>query len=312
MDNVKSYIKDLSRKYDFDICRFARPEPLDNEIEHYRQWVSLGYNASMHYLDKNYEKKHDPKEILPNVETVIVLGHSYKTPFEYDKTDDDKGLIARYAWGDDYHEVLVEKADNIISELKSKYECDCIRYIDTGPVLERAWAVKSGVGWQGKNGNVINFDIGSYFFICVIFTNLKIEADSMIDDYCGTCKRCIVACPSNAIVEAKVVDSRKCLSYWNIEAKPDVEIPKEIKSSMSNRLFGCDICQEVCPWNNKKLFTNEQRFHPRNGETSLKLLDILNCEQEYFSKRFKNSPIKRKKLTGLKQIAEIIIDGKNQ
>ncbi len=301
MSSLKNKIVEIASKYGFDICRFALPKPLDKEIELYRQWISRGYHASMQYLDKNYDKKRNPKEILQNIGSVIVMGHSYRTPFDYNEADNSGyGLISRYAWGDDYHHVLAEKLRKVIAEIKDVKECDCVSYIDTGPVLERAWAVRSGVGWQGKNGNIINVSIGSYFFLCVILTSLEIEPDKPVAEHCGTCKRCIEACPTGAIIEPQVVDARKCLSYWNI--------PDGIKSNMSNRLFGCDICQEVCPWNNKAVFSDEMLFYPRNGETSLNLTQILELEQECFSKRFKNSPIKRKKLTGLKQIAEIIIE----
>ncbi|HOQ48850.1 MAG TPA: 4Fe-4S double cluster binding domain-containing protein, partial [Candidatus Kapabacteria bacterium] len=172
--------------------------------------------------------------------------------------------------------------------------------------LERAWAVRSGIGWQGKNGNIINFEIGSYMFLCVVLVSLELDEDSPAKDYCGTCQRCILACPTGAIVQPKVVDSRRCLSFWNIEAKPDAELLQEIASKFGRRLFGCDICQEVCPYNKKNIFTQEKRFYPRNGETALSLTEIINMQQEDFSRRFRRSPIKRKKIQGLKKIAEIL------
>lgn len=308
MLDLKQYIKAKSKEIGFDLCGFAKAEPLSIEFEHYKEWLSLGYAANMHYLHRNLEKRKDPREILPTAKTIIVLGHNYKTPFDYANCNKKSGLIARYAWGDDYHEVLKAKARKLIELLQEKAEFEYKIYVDTGSVLERAWAVRCGIGWQGKNGNVINFGIGSYIFLTTILISLEIEPDSPAKDYCGTCQRCIVACPTSAIVQPKVVDARLCLSYWNIEAKTTEEIPENIKQNIGKRLFGCDICQEVCPYNKKNIFTSELSFYPRNSETCLELDKILSLSQEEFSARFRLSPIKRKKLTGLQKIAEIIVE----
>ncbi len=306
MLNIKQYIIDKSKELGFDLCRFAKAEALETEFEHYQKWLSLGYAANMQYLHKNSHKRKDPREILPSAKTVVVLGHNYKTPFDYSNCTNRSGFISRYAWGDDYHEVLNAKAHRLIDLLQQKAEFDYKIYVDTGSILERAWAVRSGIGWQGKNGNVINFEIGSFIFLCTILISLEIEPDDPVRDYCGTCQRCIIACPTGAIVQPKVVDARLCLSYWNIEAKPSEEIPENIKQNIVSRLFGCDICQEVCPYNKKELFTEEKSFYPRAGETCLDIDYIINMSQNDFSLRFKHSPIKRKKFEGLKQIAAII------
>lgn len=308
MNELKEYIKQKAQELGFSICRFAKALPLKEEFEHYQKWLSNGYAADMNYLFRNLDKRQNPQNILPSAKTVIVLAHNYKTPFNYENVSNNHGLISRYAWGDDYHDVLNRKAHSLVEAIKQKANFEYKIYVDTGPILERAWAVRSGVGWQGKNGNIINFEIGSYIFLCIIFVSLEIEADAPAQDYCGTCQRCIVACPTGAITAPKVVDARLCLSYWNIEAKPDKEIPEEITQKFNKRLFGCDICQEVCPYNKKDIFTNESKFYPRNNETAINLHAILSMSQDDFSKRFRNSPIKRKKLQGLKKIAEILLN----
>jgi epoxyqueuosine reductase len=306
VNDLKQYIKQLANEIGFEQCGFARVSPLGAEFQNYLHWLELGFDADMEYLSRHLEKRKNPLEILPDAKTVIVLAHNYKTPFEYPEANERVGFIARYAWGDDYHDVLKEKATLIMQKLSEIVDFDYKIYVDTGPILERAWAVRSGIGWQGKNGNIINFEIGSYMFLCVVLVSLELDEDSPAKDYCGTCQRCILACPTGAIVQPKVVDSRRCLSFWNIEAKPDAELLQEIASKFGRRLFGCDICQEVCPYNKKNIFTQEKRFYPRNGETALSLTEIINMQQEDFSRRFRRSPIKRKKLQGLKKIAEIL------
>lgn len=304
---MKNYIKTLANDFGFERCGFATARPLDIEFQYFLQWLELHFDADMHYLSKSLEKRKNPLEILPNAKTIIVLAHSYNTPFEYPATNEPIGYIARYAWGDDYHDVLKEKATQIMQKLSEKMDFEYKIYVDTGPILERAWAVRSGIGWQGKNGNIINSELGSYIFLCVVLVSLELEPDTPAKDFCGTCQRCLLACPTGAIVQPKVVDARRCLAYWNIEAKPEVEPPQEIASKFGFRLFGCDICQEVCPYNKKNHFTSEQRFYPRNGETALNLIEILNMSQPQFSERFRHSPIKRKKLQGLKKNAEILL-----
>ncbi|MEJ5244137.1 MAG: tRNA epoxyqueuosine(34) reductase QueG [Bacteroidota bacterium] len=306
MDDLKHYIKNLANDFGFGHCGFAGARPLDIEFQHYLHWLELDFEADMQYLSKYLEKRKNPLEILPTAKTIIVLAHSYKTPFEYPATSEPVGYIARYAWGDDYHDVLKGKASLIMQKLSEKVDFEYKIYVDTGPVLERAWAVRSGVGWQGKNGNIINSELGSYIFLCVVLVSLELEPDTPAKDYCGTCQRCLLACPTGAIVQPKVVDARRCLAYWNIEAKPEATPPQEISGKFGSRLFGCDICQEVCPYNNKNNFTQETRFYPRNGETALNLIEILSMTQQQFSERFRRSPIKRKKLQGLKKNAEIL------
>ncbi len=217
------------------------------------------------------------------------------------------GRLSRYAWGTDYHDILLPKLKIISESIKNLCPgAATAEYVDTGPVLERQWAVRAGIGWQGKNGCIINKEYGSYFFLGTVITDVYFEPDMPQSDHCGKCTACIDACPTGAIVSPKVIDSRKCLGYWTVEAKPDIEFPSYIQKNQSGALFGCDICQEVCPWNKKASACNEKQFYPRNGETCLSKGYVENMTQEEFSLRFRKSPVKRVKLAGLKRNARYL------
>jgi epoxyqueuosine reductase len=232
---------------------------------------------------------------------------NYFTPQKHSK-DKTKGKISRYAWGKDYHLIIRDKLELIIAELtKIDSSFEAISYVDTGPVMDKVWAVRSGLGWQGKHTNVINKQIGSWFFIVNIITNWQFEYLNPIDDFCGSCTACIDACPTKAIVNEYVVDSNKCISYLTIENKK--EIPEEFKDQFDNWLFGCDICQEVCPWNIRfSQSTNNAEFFPSKGNNEIDLLEVLNLTKEQFEKRFEISPVKRAKISGLKRNAKFLLN----
>ncbi len=305
--NLKQEIIDYAKSLGFDDTKFAQAQALDAEFELYKSWIDNSYHSEMHYLENYQDKRHDVRLMLDQCKSVIVFAHNYKTDFDY-IGNPNYGKLARYSWGDDYHIIIKDKLQKIVDFIQSKQQVQSKCYVDTAPILERQWARKAGIGWQGKNGNIINKSIGSFFFIGIILTQAQFDYDNEIHDHCGSCKRCILACPTNAIIADKVIDSNKCISYATIEAKPDAEISKQVKSGISNRLFGCDICQEVCPWNAKKIFTLETAFKPRYDETSLDLNLVKEYTQEFFSARFKNSPVKRTKLSGIKRSADIIIN----
>ena len=275
------------------------------EVERYEQWLSLGYHGTMSYLERNVEKRENLDEILPGVRSVIVVTQNYYTPFSHElqvEYPEKYGKISRYAWGDDYHEVVPPKLrelTKVITQLAPGSESKI--YTDTGPVMEKAWAVKAGIGWQGKHSNIISRARGSWFFIGVILTTAVLLPDEQVTDYCGTCTACIDACPTSAIVEPYLVDGTKCLSYWTIEAKPDVEIPLDIMENMDGWIFGCDVCQDVCPWNRFKVETDEPKFLPRHEQTCLEFTEITEYSQEDFSARYRKSPVKRTKLLGLQR-----------
>ncbi len=299
----------IAKKFGFDLIGFAKAEVLNAETDKLKEWLELGYNAEMNYMSRNFDKRKDVKNILKSAESIISLGLNYYVDEKHSRIS-SKGKISRYAWGKDYHLIIWEKLDNLIEELK-KHETDleAISYVDTGPVMDKVWAVKAGIGWLGKHTNVINREIGSWFFIANIICNKKFNYNAPIEDFCGSCTACIDACPTSAIVDPYVIDSNKCISYLTIENKG--EISKEFNNKFDNWVFGCDICQDVCPWNNKfSTYSHNSNFIPSNENKEIKLEEILEMTQDQFSRRFKDSPVKRTKLKGLKRNASFIADSK--
>jgi len=295
--NIIKYAKELG----FIDLKFTPVQVLSKEIKLYKQWIDSGFNADMKWMERNIDKRENIKLILSEAKTVIVAAHSYFTGINYPDELNGFGKISRYAWGDDYHDVVLNKLKMIEKYIADINENAVFKsYVDTGPILEKQWAVKSGLGWQGKNGMIINPKYGSYFFLGIIITNLEIEPDVPLKEMCGTCDKCIQACPTKAIIHPKVIDSNKCLSYWTIESKDD-KMPEEFAKNQNNWIFGCDICQEVCPWNKFSIPTSEEAFLPRNGETILSKKYIYNLDDETFRARFNKSPIKRAKLKGMKK-----------
>ena len=291
----------------FDLVGFARAEKLKDETEKLKVWLSRQYQAGMKYMERNAGKREDVKIIFPDAKSVISLAVNYYTP---EKHQDEKncGKISRYAWGTDYHIVMWDMLAELESVLKNiDPEFDSVSYVDTGPVMDKAWAVKSGLGWLGKHTNVINKEFGSWIFLSTIISNYEFDYPEEIPDFCGSCTACIDACPTDAIVDQYIVDSAKCISYLTIENKDS--IPAEFKGKFENWLFGCDICQDVCPWNIKfAQLSGNRDFYPIERQTGLDLMDILNMEKEEFNKKFERSPLKRGKLKGLKRNAKFLQD----
>jgi epoxyqueuosine reductase len=300
-------VRTLAERHGFDACGIAAASPLGAEYDRFQHWLDQGYHGTMAWLERNAEKRRDPREILPDARTIIVLARTYDTyPRHQEGT---VGKISRYAWGDDYHDVVAGPLAMFCDDVKNlSSDVMCRQYIDTGPVLEKQWAVRSGLAWQGKHSNVIRRDIGSFFFLAVVITTLDCVPDEPIADYCGTCTACIDACPTKAIVEPYVVDSTRCIPYWTIETKPDVSIPEDIAQNLDGWLYGCDVCQDVCPWNRFRTETQDSAFLPRNGETYLNPSDVITLLPEQFSERFRKSPVKRTKLAGLQRNAQALID----
>lgn len=300
-------IKKTAKKAGFELVGIAKAEPLPEEFQRYEEWIASGYHATMQYMERNLEKRRDIREILPGAESVIVVGLSYHTPYQHQYAE-DQGKISRYAWGTDYHEILPVKMQEIVSVISAiNPESQSKIYVDTGPIPEKQWARKAGIGWQGKNSNVISREIGSWFFLGIIITTVPLEYDKPIEDYCGTCTACLEACPTQAIIEPYTVDAGKCISYWTIEAKPHIEIPQHIAENMEQWIYGCDICQDICPWNRFSSETSIDLFHPREEQTSFNLESIMQMNQEEFSARFRKSPIKRTKLAGLQRNAKALM-----
>jgi epoxyqueuosine reductase len=289
----------------FDLIGFAKSEKLANEVEKLEDWLKLDYQSGMSYMKRNIDKRKDVSQILPDAKSIISLTLNYYTHHQH-SSDKNKGKVSRYAWGKDYHLIIWEMLENLETELKRiNPEFNCKSYIDTGPIMDKVWAVKSGIGWMGKHSNIINRELGSWFFIANIITNIEFDYTNEMPDYCGSCTACIDACPTDAIVSDYVVDSNKCISYLTIENKE--EIPKEFSGKFDGWLFGCDICQDVCPWNIKfSEPTFVKDFHPKNENIEIDLNEIDAMDNESFKERFSGTPISRAKLKGLKRNAEFL------
>jgi len=256
----------------------------------------------MAWLEREPEKRVDPRLIFPAAKTVISAAVNYYMPYEH-SNEDAYGKISRYAWGDDYHDVVKEKLRELLDWITLEHPGAAGKIcVDTAPVMEKAWAERAGLGWIGKHSNLITRDLGSWVFLGEILLDLELEYDAPMEDYCGSCTACIEACPTDAIVEPYVVDSNKCISYATIELRAD-ELPDGIESHLNGWLYGCDICQDVCPWNRFEKPTDEVRFEPRFGETSLALDVVESLIPETYAERFRKSAIKRTKLSGLKRNA---------
>jgi epoxyqueuosine reductase len=295
-----------AKQIGFDLIGFAKAEELKEETNNLESWLAKGYNAGMAYMAKNILKRKDVGNILPGAKSIISLALNYYTQKEYSGKK-GYGKVSGYAWGVDYHLIMWDMLSKLEVELKKiDTGFECKSYVDTGPVMDKAWAVKSGIGWQGKHSNIINKNLGSWFFLATVITNYEFEYSDPIPDFCGTCTACIDACPTNAIVDEYVVDANKCISYLTIENKD--EIPAEFEDKFDNWLFGCDICQDVCPWNIKfSEPTGVKEFYPENGNDEINLNDIVNMNNEEFKNRFEKSPVKRAKLKGLKRNAEFLV-----
>lgn len=306
----KEVVVDIAKKYGFDLVGFAAAANLGKEIKMLNEWLAKGFHAGMEYMIRNIDKREDIKKILSSAKSVISLGMNYNTSAIHSNYE-GKGKVSRYAWGKDYHLIIWEKLDKIIEGLKAKEPAfEAISYVDTGPVMDKAWAVRSGLGWQGKHTNVINKEIGSWFFIANIITNWEFDYSFPIQDFCGSCTACIDACPTNAIVNEYVLDSNKCISYLTIENKK--EISAEFKGKFENWIFGCDICQEVCPWNIKFAKTTAiDHYNPINNNQEIELEQAANISPQEFRSRFKESPIKRAKVSGLKRNADFLLKSKS-
>lgn len=278
----------------------AKAEPLGEEAKHLQEWLSRGYHGTMDWMNRNTERRTDSCRILPGATSVICVAMNYYTPTRH-VNEQGVGKISRYAWGDDYHNVVTERLKKLYAWLQQEFPGVVGRYyVDTGPMMDKVWAQRAGIGWIAKHTNVITQEVGSWVFLGELITTLELEYDEPATDHCGTCSLCIEACPTNAIVEPYVVDSNKCLSYLTIEHRG--EIAGKVTEQFENWIYGCDICQDVCPWNHKfSTETGEQAFKPREWNVAPSLNEWKEMTQEEFSSKFKGSPIKRTKLAGLKR-----------
>jgi epoxyqueuosine reductase len=303
--NQHSYlIKETAARLGFDYCGIARCKYLDEDARRLEKWLNTSMHGNMSYMENYFDLRVDPSQLVPGAKSVITLLLNY-FPKETQASGSPK--IAKYAYGDDYHEVIRGKLKLLMNSMKENIgDVQGRGFVDSAPVLERSWAQLSGLGWIGKNGNLINKQSGSFFFIATIIVDIElIYDDPYAKDYCGTCTRCIDACPTDAILENKVVDGSKCISYFTIELK-DALIPDNQKGKFDNWLFGCDVCQDICPWNRFSKPTKELLFTPIPEILNFSTNQWEEITEESFKTIFKNSALKRSKYKGIKRNLKFI------
>ncbi len=302
-EHLAHALKAEARRLGFEACGIARATRLDDEARRLEQWLAEGRHASMQWMENHFEKRVDPRRLVEGAQTVVSLLHTYYQPV--DPPDDPQiGKISRYAWGDDYHDVLKEKLYALYHWLDEEAGGISGRvFVDSAPVLDKVWAQRSGLGWMGKHTNLINQQIGSFFFIAEMIVDVPLPADGPATDHCGSCTRCIDACPTDAIYQPYAVDANRCISYWTIEHRGP-EIPDDPGAQFGSWIFGCDICQDVCPWNKFKRPSPEDRFQPRPSVADTSLRDWLELDLDAFRERFRKTPVKRAKYEGFMRNVE--------
>jgi epoxyqueuosine reductase len=305
--HLSSLIREQAREMGFDKVGIVPADSLEDEGERFMEWLVRGYHADMQWMARDVERRINPGQIFPEARSVIVVALNYHTPDKHENNS-ATGKVSRYAWGDDYHDVVGAKLRSLLSWVKEcRPEVEGKVCVDIQPTMDKAWAVRAGLGWLGKHSNVITPDLGSWIFIGELLLNLELDYDLVqVEDHCGTCTLCIDACPTKAITEPYVVDSNKCISYATIELRA-LELPSDIEENLSGWLYGCDICQDVCPWNRFAQVTEEMRFAAREGNVNPKLTEILELTPETYAKRFRGSAMKRAKLSGLQRNARALL-----
>lgn len=280
-------------------CGIARAVQLDEDAVRLEQWLNRGHQGGMAYMERYFDLRIDPRKLVPGAKSVITLLFNY---YPATQQQPQAPKIAKYAYGTDYHYVIRDKLNELLEFIKTNIgDVNGRGFVDSAPVLERAWAVKSGLGWVGKNGNLLNKQVGSFFFIATLITDLELIADApFVTDHCGICTRCMDACPTQAIVSPTEIDGSRCISYLTIELK-DALIPSEFHSKMEGWMFGCDICQDVCPWNRFSKGNTEPNLTPIPEVLNLSLQEWEEMSEEQFNKVFKNSPLKRTKWKGIQR-----------
>lgn len=304
------FIKQLAAQLGFSYCGIAHAQKLDEDARRLESWLQQGMNGQMQYMANHFDLRVDPTRLVPGAQSVITLLLNYY-PAEKQRTDAPQ--ISKYAYGKDYHELIRSKLNLFMQRLREEIgQVEGRGFVDSAPVLERTWARRSGLGWIGKNGNLITRQQGSFFFIATLICDLELEYDdAMARDYCGSCRRCIDACPTEAILPNKVIDGSRCISYFTIELK-EMLIPDSMQGKFKDWIFGCDICQDVCPWNRFSRPHQEEGLNPLHEIISFSLHDWQNLTEESFKQIFKHSPIKRSKYAGLMRNLRFVYSGQQQ
>ena len=293
-------IKREAKRLGFSFIGIAKAQALNEEVDKLESWLKNGFHGKMSYMENHFEKRIDPTKLVPDSKSVVTLMYNYYT--EKTQEDETAPKISKYAYGKDYHIIIKNKLKELLFFLNEEIgEVNGRCFVDSAPVMERQWAAKAGLGWTGKNTLLINPKAGSYFFLAELIIDLELEPDSPMKDYCGTCTRCIDACPTGAIsANGYLLDASKCISYLTIELK-DEELPEEFHGQMKNYMFGCDICQEVCPWNKFSKPHNESDFEPHPNLLSMKKREWEEITEEVFREIFRKSAVKRTKFRGFKR-----------
>lgn len=301
LDTVTSaqIIKHIASKNGFAYCGIAKAAPLDDDARRLEQWLKQNRHGSMSYMERYFDLRVDPTKLFPGAKSVITLLKNYY-PSEQQQPDAPK--ISKYAWGEDYHEVIRGQLKTLLEEIRIQMgNIQGRGFVDSAPVLERSWATRTGAGWIGKNGNLITKHSGSFFFIATLIVDIELDYDDpFAKDFCGSCRKCIDACPTEAILDNKVIDGSKCISYFTIELK-DALIPNEMKGQFDEWMFGCDTCQDVCPWNRFSKPHQEPAFHPLPEILNLSTQDWEHLTEDAFKKIFRHSPLKRSKFKGIQR-----------
>ena len=292
-------IKDKSKELGFFFCGISKADFLSEEAPRLENWLAQNRNGKMDYMSNHFDMRLDPRLLVDNAKTVVSLLLNY---YPSDSQNDIQSpQLSKYAYGEDYHYVIKDKLKDLFRFIQDEIgDVGGRVFVDSAPVMDKVWAKKSGLGWIGKNSNLIHPKHGSFFFIAELILDLELVPDGPMKDYCGSCTRCIDACPTDAIIEPYVVDGSKCISYLTIELKDQI-LPSEFKGKMDNWMFGCDICQDVCPWNRFSKPHTEPKFNPHDQLLKMSKADWEDISEELFRELFKNSAVKRTKISGLKR-----------
>lgn len=298
VDKHTALVKSLATSLGFSYCGIAKAQRLEDDAKRLENWLIKGMQGKMSYMENHFDLRIDPTKLVPGAKSVITLLFNYYPSLE--QNAETRFKVSKYAYGKDYHDVIRPKLRSLLEQLQKEVgEIEGRGFVDSAPVLERSWALRSGLGWIGKNGNLITKKNGSYFFIATLITDLELISDEpLAKDFCGSCTKCIDACPTEAIQPNKVVDGSKCISYFTIELK-DLLIPQEFKGKLDNRMFGCDICQDVCPWNRFSTPHQHEELKPNTELLSLSDKEWLELTEVNFKRIFKDSAIKRAKYNGI-------------
>ena len=302
--SISQAIKEEALRLGFADCGFSKAEALPEDAERLKHWLEQGYHARMGYMTNHFEKRTDPTQLVEGSQTVISLLYNYYS--DRKQADPEAPVLSKYAYGKDYHFVMKEKMNLLFDFIKSVHpEAEGRVFVDSAPVLDRAWAHRAGLGWIGKNSNLISRTAGSFVFIGEIILDLELEYNQTPEnDFCGSCTRCIEACPTEAILDNRTLDAERCISYQTIENKGDIS--DGLSGKLANRVFGCDICQDVCPWNRKPINHREPDFEPAIGLMEMTGNEWITMDRDQYNHLFKKSPVKRAGYNKLKTTLEFL------